>query len=115
LDGQYVWQTVSFFAEIFISQDGDLSVDVHKLNESRSVDGHNIVVKKINANGNLSTNHKLEEYLDDDTPVTDGYFGDERCHYKTVMNNSGSIPIHNHEVFTDDLFGTNHNFWLSIY
>jgi hypothetical protein len=113
---------------LFISQDGNLSIDVYKLNESRSVDGHDIVVKKINANGSLSTNHKLEEYLDEGPQITDDYFDDGR-YYKTVMNNSGGIniaaanikevKIRRHEVITDALSGNKHNnpgnFWLSIY
>lgn len=100
---------------LFISQDGNLSVDVHKLNESRSVTGHDITVKKIDVNGNLATNRLLEEYLDEDTPVTDKAFANEGYHYRTVINHNGGHPIRNHEIFTDDLFGTNHNFWLSIY
>ena len=100
---------------LFISQDGNLSVDVHKLNESRSVSGHDIVVKKIDVNGNLATNHLLEEYLDDDASVTDNDFADEVYHYKTLRNHNDVITIRNHEVFTDDLFGSSHNFWLSIH
>ena len=51
---------------LFVSQDGDLSVDVYRLNEMQSVHGHEIMVRTIGRGGELILNSRLENFISDD-------------------------------------------------
>ncbi len=110
---------------LFISQDGNLSMDVFKLNEMRSVNGYDIVVKTINQDGALMTHYKIEQYLEDD--YEDDFCNEE--HNCTIINNNtsgvnisaheiGAIKTENHEIFVENVY-SNHDkspktFWLHI-
>ncbi|MBE6105319.1 hypothetical protein [Anaerovibrio lipolyticus] len=51
---------------LFVSQDGNLSVDVYRLNEMQSVHGHEIMVRTIGRGGELALNSRLENFISDD-------------------------------------------------
>ena len=48
---------------LFITQDGDLSIDIYNLNDMRSIKGHEIIVQALDYDGGVVTNPKLAEYL----------------------------------------------------
>ena len=115
---------------MFITQDGNLSVDVYKLNELQSVNGNDIVVKTIGKDGDLIINHKLEEYIDEDEDDYD--YEDEG--YNIINNNSGGVNISAHRINEINIINNtdeeinikssihdrnkrndNDNFWFSIY
>lgn len=116
---------------LFITQDGDLSVDVYNLNKLQSVNGKYITVKSVDKYGNLRNNYNLSDYIDDENDSDsedDFYYNDEYENVNFINNNSGGINIAAHTIDKIEVVdGTtiitqrspqrvfSNNFWHSIY
>lgn len=116
---------------LFITQDGDLSVDAYNLNKLQSVNGQFITVKSIDKYGNLCDNYNLRNYIDDENNENsddDFYYNDKCENVNFINNNSGGINICAHSIDNINIIdGTtiitqsspqrvfSNSFWHSIY
>ena len=92
---------------LFVSQDGDLSVDVYRLNEMQSVQGHEIMVRAIGHGGELAINSRLENFISND------YEYDACNEYEEQTDFTANSPvIHYGEEMPPT--GTNLGFMASI-
>lgn len=80
---------------LFITQDGDLSIDAYRLNEQKSIKGQFITVKSIDKYGNLCDNYQLSDYMDEENEESDDdfYSYTERENVNFFNNNSGGTNI----------------------
>ncbi len=117
---------------LFITQDGDLSIDAYKLNEQKSIKGQLITVKSIDKYGNLCDNYNLSDYIEEEEDDDDDdFYSYTDCKSVNFFNNNSgginysasNIKIDRIEVFDESNTITHqftrrknpNDFWHSIY